>query len=281
MTNDPVETFHEQFDWRASLREHRVRHGLSQPEVGKRAGLSTASVRSYENGSRHPTLDALAAMLKAIGLTPEQANPIRAGAGYAVDLRWLIGSRYAPRDIEQLAEEAEKYTWPVWVANITADLLVMNRAFRAMLGPDLVAELERDTETPNFIAASSNPHFADRLVNWDETVKFMIGLSKGEPRADLNLERPEPFLAKAVQRFLKGDPGYVRRLMMLWQEAPDVTAGMRYHSPFHWKVDDGRVLRLMGTIHIADIWSELLWGDYIPEDSEAWQILESLPKPRR
>jgi transcriptional regulator with XRE-family HTH domain len=276
--DDPVAAFHDRFDWRRALREHRAQRRLSQADVGRRAALSVASVRAYENGSRHPTPEALSAMIEAIGLTPEQAGPVRAGAGYTVDLEWLIGRRYAPRQLDELATEAERYAWPVWVANITGDLLVMNRAFRTMLGVELMSELGREEGPPNYIAAASNPLFADRVENWDEVVRFLIGLSKGEPRASLNLERPQPFLEQAVQRFLRGDPAYVRRLMMLWNEAPDVPTGTRYHCPFRWKATDGRVMRLTCVLHIADIWSELLWGDYVPEDAATWEILSGLPR---
>ena len=272
---DPVAAFHAQADWRASLREQRVRRRLTQNDVGKLANLSAASVRAYENGSRHPTPEALGAMITAIGLTPEEAAPIRAGAGYTVDLRWLISGRYAPTDIQALAAKAERHAWPVWVTNIAGQILVANQGFRRVLGKELAAAFDSDPARRNFISSASDPLFADRLVNWDEAVGFMIGVAKGETRTEHNLERPSGYTADAITRFLQGDPAYVRRLMMLWQDTPPQPLSMRANYPWHWRALDGRVMRFTCVIHIADIWNELLWGDYIPDDAETWQILSS------
>jgi transcriptional regulator with XRE-family HTH domain len=277
---DQLSEFYGQFDWRASLREQRIARRLSQADVAARANLSAASVRAYENGSRHPTVEALDALIKAIGLTPEQANPVRAGAGYSVDLRWLISSRYAPAHLEQLAEQAESYTWPVVVTNVASDLLVMNAAFKASVGPALMKRLSADPELRNYIAVASDPEFVARIDNWDEAVKFMIGVAKGEPREDHNLERPVPFTEGAIARFLKGDPALVRRMMTLWQEADPVAPGTRRHYRWLWRSEDGRPMRFMCVLHVADIWSELTWIDYVPQDAATWDVLTSLPAVR-
>jgi transcriptional regulator with XRE-family HTH domain len=274
---DRLDAFHGQFDWRASLREHRTARRLSQGDVAKLANLSAASVRAYENGSRHPTVEALGAMITAIGITPEDAAPIRAGAGYTVDLRWLISGRYAPSEIEDLATRAERYTWPVWVTNIAGQILVANQAFRRCLGKELAEVFDSDPSRRSFIASASDPLFADRVTNWEEAVSFMIGVAKGETRTEHNLERPAGYTAEAIGRFLQGDPSYVRRLMMLWQDTPPYTQTMRGEYPWHWRAVDGREMRFTCLIHVADIWNELLWGDYIPDDAETWQILSEQP----
>lgn len=101
--------FKDTFDWRTSLREHRKRRRLSQPEVARRSGLSVSAVRSYENGDRHPSPEALQAIIDAIGIPVEGANPIRAGAGYAIDWREILHEKYAPRPIEWCADEVARY----------------------------------------------------------------------------------------------------------------------------------------------------------------------------
>ena len=276
--DDPIAAFHKQFDWRASLREFRTARHLSQNDVAQLSNLSTASVRAYENGSRHPTPEALAAMITAIGLTPEQAAPIRAGAGYTVDLRWLMSGRYTPSTIEELTERAERYAWPVWITNIAGQILVENRAFRTCLGKELADSFAADPAQRNFISAASNPLFADRVVNWDQAVSFMISVAKGETRTEHNLERPSGYTADAITRFLQGDPSYVRRLMMLWADTQPHPNSMRAEYPWHWRALDGRVMRFTCILHVADIWNELLWGDYIPDDAETWQVLSELPR---
>lgn len=68
----------------ASLVEQiRVRSGLSQAELGRRAGLSRSVVNAYLKGSREPGADALARLAAAGGF----------------DLR--LGRRKAPVDAER------------------------------------------------------------------------------------------------------------------------------------------------------------------------------------
>jgi transcriptional regulator with XRE-family HTH domain len=275
MADDQVAAFHASFEWRSLLREQRERRRLSQTELASHAGVSASAIKAYENGSRHPTPEALSALIEALGVPPEQANRIRAGAGYSVDLRWLIHGRYASRELHVLQEQAERYPWPVWLVNVTADVLVANRALFAALGPELT-EWTRAHWPVNQIATASEPRFADRVANWDEAVTFMVGIAKGEQRLEHNMERPASIVAEAVTKFLSGDPNYVRRLLSLWESAPPVDISMRMHYPWHWRAPDGRVMRFLAVLHRADIWNELTWGDWIPQDAETWTILAEL-----
>jgi hypothetical protein len=156
----------------------------------------------------------------------------------------------------------------------------MNAAFRASVGTELMSRLTSDPGLQNYIATASDPAFVARIENWDEAVKFMIGVAKGETRTQHNLERPVPFTEGAIARFLDGDPALVRRMMMLWPEAEPVAAGMRRHYRWHWRTEDGRLMRFMCVLHVADIWSELTWIDYVPQDAETWTVLSSLPPVR-
>jgi hypothetical protein len=88
-------------------------------------------------------------------------------------------------------------------------------------------------------------------------------------------------VAQAVSRFLAGDPSYVRRMLTLWESAPPVEFSTRFQYRWHWRAPDGRVMRFMCLLHMADIWNELTWGDWIPQDAETAQILEELVAARR
>ncbi len=74
-----VSEFHEAFEWRRLLREHRRRLRLSQPEVARRAELSLSAVKAYESGGRHPSREAIAAITRALGLPVEEVNRVLAG----------------------------------------------------------------------------------------------------------------------------------------------------------------------------------------------------------
>lgn len=271
-----VNEFHERLEWRRVLREHRKRLRLSQPDVARRADLSLSAVKAYEAGERHPSPEALAAIINVLGLTPEQAAPIHAGAGYAPDLRFLMYGKYESRPLETMAIEADRYPWPVAVFNMVGEILANNAPFYDMLGPSLARQLRADPEKRNLIAMSSNPEFAERSVNWDEGVGFMIGLTKGDPRAEHNLERPQANSQDVMRRFLAGDPRYIARLLGLWERTPPIEHWTRHQYRFHWRTEDGRLMRLWNVLHVADVWNELFWSDYIPEDAETWQILSEL-----
>lgn len=53
------------------LRTMRERQGLSQSELGKRAGLSPAAISQLENGERRPNFSTLVNLSQALGTTPD------------------------------------------------------------------------------------------------------------------------------------------------------------------------------------------------------------------
>jgi transcriptional regulator with XRE-family HTH domain len=52
----------------AVLRDARRRAGLSQVELGRRAGVTQSVVSAYESGARQPSLPMLARLVGATGL---------------------------------------------------------------------------------------------------------------------------------------------------------------------------------------------------------------------
>ena len=114
----------EALDWRAALREHRKARGFTQPRLARESSLSLSALKQYETGQRHPSAEALDAIIAALGLTAEQSSPIRAGAGYAPDMKRIFYDRLGPFELPDLEEQANRYPWPVFVSNIAADILV-------------------------------------------------------------------------------------------------------------------------------------------------------------
>lgn len=268
-----VREFHEGLEFRELLRTHRRRRRLSQPELARRAALSVSVIKAYESGGRRPSPEALSTLIEVLGLPPEEATPLRVAAGFAADLEFLLYGKYESRSLETFAEELERYSWPVSLLNQTGEILAANRVFYAMLGPSLAAQLKADPGKRNLVAMSSNPEFGERAETWDEGMGFMIGLTKGDPRAEHNLERPAAVGEDVLRRFLSGDPKYIARLLGLWQRTAPIEHWTRHQYHFHWRAEDGRLMRFWNVMHVADVWKELFWSDFIPEDAETWTIL--------
>jgi hypothetical protein len=67
---------------------------------------------------------------------------------------------------------------------------------------------------------------------------------------------------------MAGVTGYRRRWMKRTRPA----------MPVRWHAEDGRLMRFHVVMHVCDVWRELFWGDYVPEDGETWDVLRSLPR---
>jgi hypothetical protein len=196
-------------------------------------------------------------------MTREEANPIRAGAGFAVDWYMVLNERFTP-DSGWLMNAVHRYPWPVFVANQGFDLVAANGLFEVVLGIDLATEFTKPGER-NWLAQASSERFAASVENYDELVSFMIGLTKGDPRWSQNPERVAPWLQAPLERFLQGDAHYIKRFLELWEKAAPVPHRTRHLYEVQWRHAKG-LLKFHGVLTIADLWNELSWNDWIPAD---------------
>ncbi|MEA2458653.1 MAG: hypothetical protein QOC95_1625 [Thermoleophilaceae bacterium] len=79
----------------STLRSARIRAGLTQGELARRAGTSQAAISAYEGGSKQPSLATFSRLLSAAGVRltveprrgphvePSRAQLAQAGAGLA------------------------------------------------------------------------------------------------------------------------------------------------------------------------------------------------------
>jgi hypothetical protein len=104
-------------------------------------------------------------------------------------------------------------------------------------------------------------------------MRFMIGLAKADLRRQINPERQAPYVNEAFQRFLAGNPSYIPRLLNLWESTEPVPHTTRMHYPVRWRHESGRTMRFTATMHVADVWQELSWHDWVPEDEETLGLL--------
>jgi transcriptional regulator with XRE-family HTH domain len=257
------------------MRTGRRERGVSVAQLSARSGLSVSAIKSYENGTRHPSQTALGSIINALGTPREEANRILAGAGYAVDWYTLLNERYTS-DLPWLAQAVQRSPWPVFVTNQGIDLAYWNAAFEAVWDVDLATEFKEPGDR-NFLARASDPRFADCFENYDEAVTFMIGLAKGDPRwQQQNPERVAPWLKAPAERFLSGDPAYIKRFFELWEKAPPLPHRSRHMYDVRWRYRRSLSLHFTGILTVVDIWNELSWTDWIPGDAETWFALRQI-----
>ena len=260
-------------DWRTALRRHREIRGLTRAQLATRAGVSASALKAFENGKRHPKESTLGALIDALGLSREQANPLRASAGYPGDWYGLFEGRY-PSGALDLATEVHKYEWPVFVSNQAIDVLHANGTFERLMGVDLSRDFQGPGER-NFLAHASDPRFSGLFENFDDLVIFMVGLVKGDPRWQTSAARPAPWLRSALRAFMNGDPALIRRVLDLWDGAPPIAHAARhaYHIRLRY---EGRVLSFRGSMTIADLWNELSWNEWIPASADTWHAVTEI-----
>lgn len=261
-------------EWSAELRRYRELVGMSRAAVAARAGISEQALKAFEFGDRHPKEATLNALVDALGLTQEQANPIRRASGHPEDWYAILHDRFPPEERNWQAE-VDACPWPAFVANQAIDVpysnLPMARILRADPEQDLLVREER-----NLLSQVTNRRFVELFANFDEVVSFMIGTVKGDPRWQQSLANPSPWMKSRFEMFLAGDPEYVSRVMQLWAQAPPVPHRARHVYPVRMHHPNRAIMRFRATATIADLWNELTWHEWVPEDADTWRLLESL-----
>jgi transcriptional regulator with XRE-family HTH domain len=262
--------------WSAELRRYRERAGLSRTALAARAGISEQALKAFEFGDRHPKEETLNAVIDALGLTREQANPIRRRAGHPEDWFAILHDRFPPESDRDWQAEVDACPWPAFVANQAIDVpysnLPMARILRADPEQDLLVREER-----NLLSQVTNRRFVELFANFDEVVSFMVGTVKGDPRWQQSLANPSPWMKSRFEMFLAGDQEYVTRVMQLWAQAPPVPHRARHVYPVRMYHPSGEIMRFRASASIADLWNELTWHDWVPENAQTWELLASLP----
>jgi len=276
-----MEDLRDDFDWRAAIRARRLEGGLSLPEVARRSGLSLSTVKAYERGDRRPSRRGLDAIIEALGLGHDEANPVRAAAGFAIDWRGVLDRRYLVH-LDTFTREAAETPWPVFITNQGSYVVYWNRAFEVVWDVDVEREFP-DRRTRSLLAGASIARFTRCIVNYGEAMSFFLGLFKGDPRRRQDLERPAPWNRDQVRRLFEGDPGELRRLLDAWEQAEPIPHRMRHQYRIVWRHRGvGPDLRFIGQLTVCDIWNELNWQEWVPADSETAARLEALLRqPRR
>ena len=256
--------------WSKSLRDARTALGMSRKAVSGQLGMPVSTIRSYEEGRRHPSREVLARILEALRLDRVQRDHILVSAGFAPD-GYYLGPAVDP-SYAFTAEEAERHvaslTWPAFVIGDQLEVVCANEAAQRLWGIDLLREFP-DPYERNMLSIASDPRFADRVANWDEMLKVAISIFKGHHLGKENLDSPSPPFSAILERFLGGDPHYVGRLVSLWAGTPAASPKVRWEYPVVWRGDKG-LLRFLAVVNAANEPKGLSFNDWIPLDGATW-----------
>lgn len=259
------------------LYEARVRLGLSQADLAARSHVSLPSVKSYEQGKRHPSRPYLTAMLDALRVDRSERNAIMKLAGYATD-----GLELGPwlRDgfmftLDEACDHVMSCPWPAFVASEFMEVFAANDIAMALWDADIEEEFP-DKLARNVINFASDPRFVERVVNLEEAFTVIASAFKGHPRGPEVLDDPSPHFAAVLERFRAGDARYIQAFTKAWEAAEPVAPRVRWEYPLVWRDPKHGEMRIRGLVTVASEPDGLVFNDWLPVDSASWEALERI-----
>ena len=264
-------------DWRKRLRHERREIGLTREQLAERCGLSKEAIRGYEDGRRHPKREHLMRLLTALRLDAIDRRQMMVDAGFAPDSRVdaeLIAQ--ISHTIDSAVAECTRHPWPAFVLDDIGDIAGANAAYEALTGWDFSRGSGAERNAFCLVAI---PSFADHLVNFDEMASTIMSIFKASRVSPQDLQHPGPRFGPAMQRFLAGDPEYVKRMLDIWQRTPiDWTHREHWSYPVVWRHTPGVILRFEAIVTSASLIDDLLIIDWIPLDAKTWRALERIKR---
>lgn len=267
--------------WSDDLRAARQDVGLSREALAGVAGVSSATVKAYEDGSRNPSRLMLVSLLDSLKVARNVRNKILVGAGFAPDGQFL-GPGRLPGFMFTLAEanaEVDQCQWPSFVVNEFMELICCNDVCERLWDVDLSSEFAPGIER-NMLAVARSLRFAERMGNWDDLVRLAIGVFKGHYRGPEELDQASPYFAQVMLRYAQGEPRFVARFAELWLDTPPRGAKVRLMYPIHWQEPGYRPMHFQGLVTTANEPEGLAFNDWIPRDATTWEELDKLARHR-
>jgi transcriptional regulator with XRE-family HTH domain len=267
----------EPHDWQSRLREARRELGLSQHALARLTRLSAETIRAYEARRRRPTKAHLESLVDVLGLPPREANRILSDAGYSPREKVFPVERFTSYYFseDELQAYVDRQPWPEFVLNQLTELVAANAAAQALWGVDLVHELaSRSRAQLNMLAVASQHRFADLILNWEDAVRVLVAVSKGQPRSAESLEDPSAYFSEVLAEFAKGDPAFLPRLATIWERTPAREAKCHWSYPIVWCDPEFGEMRFSGVVSTASETDGFGFNSWIPLDARTWEALE-------
>jgi transcriptional regulator with XRE-family HTH domain len=264
--------------WRDILRAARERPGMTRAQLAERSGVPVDTIRRWEDGTRNPTLPRLLRVLDALDCPSAEMNAVLRGAGFPTQ-RTLFPTERFPSyfySVDELQTAVEEVPWPEFVLNDNIEIVAANALAQALWGIDFVREREaRKPHQLNLLSVASDRLFTERVLNWDEAVATLASVLKGQgPRDPHTLDQPAPYFNAVLAEFAQGDPGFLRRLIDIFNSTPGREPKCRWTYPVHWKDDDFGEMRFISLVNTASEPDALAFSDWIPIDAGTWDALE-------
>jgi transcriptional regulator with XRE-family HTH domain len=265
--------------WREIIRSERRRVGLTQRELGRRAGIDGETIRKYENGTRvapRENLDRIFEVLQSSEGTMHRALLDR--GFFHPNTRFPIdrepGYYYA---LEELPAFIDQVRWPVFCVNELGEIVAANRAVQALWGIDFAAEVRRRGRArANLLVAMCEPRFASRLVNWDEILRLFIAADKAVPASRTMLENPGVLFEEIVGAIGSANPAALRRIEDLWATTPPARPKVRWLYPVVWREPGFGDLHFQGIVNAASEPEGIGFNDWVPIDAATWTALDTI-----
>lgn len=263
-----------ELDWKALLRQSREGAGLDRVALAGRSGVAAATIKAYELGLRNPSRHLLTALLAALDADRFVRNQVLEAAGFRPDGLdvWRRNPDFA-LTFEEALREINRYRWPALLTGEGMKVLASNQPYDGLWGSPGTGSSE-SSAAGSFLSWMSYPPYADRLKNWDEVMRFLIGTLKGSLRfPEAAPEGTSTHMRAALERFFAGDAAYVARYMALWERTlpSPPKARFSYRIVFDHPVFGLLSFRCLGMgVNETD---GLILNDWIPEDAGTWERL--------
>lgn len=284
---------------RQLLRFARQKNGLTQAQLGQRAGLSEDIVYSMESGRKPMTEPTLLSLGQALALDAADLNSLLEAAGFepkvSEHLPYILGfnvsdnprygqslnyrMNWTPSAVER---EVENYPWPALVVNARCEVIVTNRPTRRIFGP-LRSQVSGGGLASNLFALVTDPSFRVATGNWQEVVANILpgnleaymapeGAARGLLKDEAYFASVVDYIRSRETNAGRGD-NVIREAFNAWRAMPARRLTARVAFEMQWTMSDGRLL----FDAVITPWSAMrdpYWAiDLHPADATTWRLL--------
>ena len=258
-------------EWNDELARARAALEISAREAAERAGISEATFRRYENGTRRPRREVLQRVAKVLGFSDEAANRVLANAGLSTDPEGPAKSlerRRLPLPTDPSVLNA--YPWPCLLSNEFYEVVAWNAPSTAVGELDL-STFER-ADQRHFLRLAAMEHFRERLMNWDELIGGLLEFWKGAFDDITATTESSSYFGALINDLNHDEPETFLRVLDLWTKAKPWNERRNTH-PIEWTVSDGTALRFMGVFRTWSDFDAIFSFDWHPRDAATWRWL--------
>ena len=264
-------------EWCQRLRVLRESSGLTREALAARALVSANTIKAYEINRRNPSRQLLTALLDAMRVERHDRNFILSDAGFAPDSTPSTNELPTPEfSVDEAVIDIARSPWPAFITNEAMAVVAANHVAQEVWSIDL----EREFRTPverHLLNVMTQPRFADRIVNFDESARLLASMVKGSfGEAAAAPGGPAPYLAAVMEHMMKGELKYLQRFLMIWSDAPARIHKWRFTYPIIWAHPTAGTMRFRCLVNPVNRADYLAINDWMPVDGETWEALGRL-----